>query len=499
MLDRLITGARVFNGRQFLDNTNVGVSGAIVSYVGPDCPEAKVVTDECDRILSPSFIDSHTHADFHCVDPANDGHSAISQGVTTLVVGNCGISTTPPCPVNPILIPGDHDHNVEMEEHVQRLHRKLPLDIADLMGHGTLRLAVMGQAREATQVEVDRMAGILDDFLTQGGLGLSVGLNYPEALGYNQSELAALCRILAKHGRPLTCHIRDQGAGIYEAVQEVTSLGQQAGCGVLVSHLRPISNKFDHLTDQILALIESDDNFAMDLYPYVAGFTSLEWMFQYLFKKCPGHGQLLPTDEVDLRARDVCIGGLSDVHILSHQTAGIAGNTIAEIAAQRQGEASRVAQEIYLEDPNCLCIYDHQSTPEAVAEIITHPKCMLGSDGYLFSTGFDGTCHPRSFAAMTGFLVRYVRSGKVSLEDGLAKMTSRTADYFKLKDRGEIKVGKRANLVLFTLDELEERADFVDPTQSAAGMHEVLLAGETIWSQNRVNAQKRLGNRTCPH
>jgi N-acyl-D-amino-acid deacylase len=90
MLDHLITGARVFDGRQFLDNTNVGISGGNISYVGRDCPESKVVTDGCGRILSPSFIDSHTHADFHCVDPNNDGHSSISQGVTTLVVGNCG-------------------------------------------------------------------------------------------------------------------------------------------------------------------------------------------------------------------------------------------------------------------------------------------------------------------------------------------------------------------------------------------------------------------------
>jgi N-acyl-D-amino-acid deacylase len=499
MIGRLITGARVFDGRQFLDNTNVGMSGGNISYVGRECPESKVVTDGCGRILSPSFIDSHTHADFHCIDPNNDGHSSISQGVTTLVVGNCGMSATPLCQVNPVMIPNEHDHNLDLKDHAQRLSRALPLDIADLIGHGTLRISVMGSSREATQEEVDQMSGLLDDFLAQGGLGLSVGLNYPEASGYNQSELIALCRILAKHGRPLTCHISDQGAGICQSIEEVTSLGTKTGCSVLVSHLRPISNKFDHLLDQILTLIESNDLFSMDLYPYVAGCTSLEWMFQYLFDKCPSSGQWLPTEELELKAQDVCIGGLNDVHVLRHKTQGVSGQTIGQIAKQRQNDAGRVAQELYLEDTECICIYDHESTHEAIDAIITHPKCMLGSDGYLFSTGYNGACHPRSFAAMTGFLVRYVRTGKVSLEEGLAKMTSRTAEYFKLKDRGEIKVGKQANLVLFSLDELQERADFIDPTQPSMGMHEVLLAGETIWSNNNVSIQKRLGRRTCPH
>ena len=144
MLDRLITGARVFDGRHFLDNTNVGMREGVVSYVGRECPETKVVTNGCDRILSPSFIDSHTHADFHCFDPGNDGHSAISQGVTTLVVGNCGMSATPVCQVNPLLIPNDHDHNLDLEQHAQRLQGELPLDVADLIGHGTLRISVMG-------------------------------------------------------------------------------------------------------------------------------------------------------------------------------------------------------------------------------------------------------------------------------------------------------------------------------------------------------------------
>jgi len=339
MLDRLITGAMVFDGRQFLDNTNVGISGGNISYVGRDCPESKVVTDGCGRILSPSFIDSHTHADFHCVDPNNDGHSSISQGVTTLVVGNCGMSATPLCQVNPVMIPNEHDHNLDLKDHAQRLSRAMPLDIADLIGHGTLRISVMGSARQATQEEVDQMSGLLDDFLAQGGLGLSVGLNYPEASGYNQGELTALCRILAKHGRPLTCHISDQGAGICQSIEEVTSLGTKTGCSVLVSHLRPISNKFDHLLEKILALIESNDLFSMDLYPYVAGFTSLGWMFQHLFHECPSRDQLLPSEEVLLKSQEVCIGGLSDVHILSHKTEGVAGKTIAEIAIERQCDA----------------------------------------------------------------------------------------------------------------------------------------------------------------
>jgi N-acyl-D-aspartate/D-glutamate deacylase len=236
----------------------------------------------------------------------------------------------------------------------------------------------------------------------------------------------------------------------------------------------------------------------MDLYPYVAGFTTLGWLFQHLFQRLPKPDSLFPTEDVESKAREVCIGGLSDVHILSHQDSKVAGRTISGVAASRGGEQGRVAQEIFLEDPNCLCIYDHESTPEAVDQLITHPKCFIGSDGFLFPTGFRSACHPRSFSTFVGFLVRYVRSGRLTLETGLSKLTGTTAEFFHLRDRGEIVVGRKANLTLFNLEELQENADFVNPCRPAEGIREVILAGQSIWRNNRVTGDSRAGQRACP-
>ncbi len=499
MFDRLITGARVFDGNAFIDGHNVGITGDRIAYFGPACPAARERTDAAGFWLTPSFIDTHTHADFHCVNPDNDGLSALSQGVATVVVGNCGFSATPVTPLpSVVLLPGHAGHNVALPEHNRRLATGLPLDVSDLLGHSTLRLAVLGQARAARTIEIERMAGLLEEFLASGGLGLSVGLNYPEAVGYDRNELLALAKVLARFGRPLTCHIRDQGAGILSAVDEVASLGDETGCPVLVSHLRPISDRNDHLLPALLQRIERRDSLAMDLYPYVAGFTTLGWMFQHLYGRLPARDHLFPVDEVPLRVTEICIGSLEDVHIVSSQSAGVAGHTVAQVARMRGVEPGRVAQDLYIEDPACLCIYDRESTSEVIDQIICHPKCLIGSDGYLFGSGFRQGCHPRSFAAFTRFLTHYVRSGKISAQQGLARITSGAARFFGFNDRGQIAPGKRANLSLFALDDLVEQADFKEPWRASLGMREVIVGGRTAWNGAHPMKEARPGLRVRP-
>jgi N-acyl-D-amino-acid deacylase len=497
MLDRLITGARVFDGSRFLEQANVGIAGDQIAYVGAAKPPASTISDGHGRILAPAFIDTHTHADHHCLDPTNDGASALSQGVGTLVVGNCGFSATPEALPHPVLLPPRGARNAPLTTHRRRLAGGLPVDVADLLGHGTLRTAVMGEARAASTAEIERMAAILIEFLEGGGLGLSVGLNYPEAHGYTADELTALGRVLSRFDRPLTCHIRDQGAGIREAMEEVAGVGERAGCRVLISHFRPISDRYDALLDPLLERIEDSDGLAIDLYPYAAGFTTLAWFFEYLFGRLPDGPATFPADEVEERAFDVCIGGLADVHILRHLRPDAAASTIAAIASAEGEPPGRVAQPLYAEDPTCLCIYDRESRPAIIDRIVTHPKCMIGSDGYLFPTGYRDACHPRSFGAFVGFLARFARPGAVPLDAALARLTAQPAAWFRLRDRGRIGEGARANLVLFALEALDERATYAQPTLRALGMHEVIVGGQTVWQGTRTLGE-RSGRRAVP-
>jgi len=498
MLDRLISGAKVFDGHKFIHHSHVGIKNGRIAYIGLKKVPAISQLDVTDYLLTPGFIDTHSHADYHFTHRNNDGFSALSQGVSTMVVGNCGMSATPKISPNAILLPASNDKNVNPENQPRRLNGNLPLHVSDLMGHNTLRMHVMGKSGAPNSRQIDEMSGILDAFLARGGLGMSVGLNYPEANGTTETELLSLCRVLAKSGRPLTCHIRDQGDGLIEAVDEVLKLGNETGCKVLISHLRPSLERNEILLDDVLNKIEQNDNFKFDLYPYAAGFSNLAWLFQHLFQRIPDKSDIIDPQLVEDGGLDVCLNGLEDLHILNHRNSNYIGMTIAAIASNRGERPGKVAQSIYFEDPDCLCIYDNESTPQAVERALLHPDCFIGSDGYLFSSGEQPLCHPRSYAAFTGFMVRFVQNGKVSLEDALHRMTQAPAEYFSLSGLGVIRKGAHANVNIFRLEDLREQADFVKPWQPSLGMHEVIIAGQTVFGTGKILNTGRVGHRVSP-
>ena len=498
MLDRLISGARVFDGQKFIHHSHVGIKNGRIAYIGLEKVSAISQMDATGYLLTPGFIDTHSHADFHFTHQYNDGFSALSQGVSTMVVGNCGMSATPKISPNAILLPADNDKNVNPENQPRRLNGNLPLHVSDLMGHNTLRMHVMGKSGAPNSRQIDEMSGILDGFLAQGGLGMSVGLNYPEANGTTETELLSLCRVLAKSERPLTCHIRDQGDGLIEAVDEVLKLGNETGCKVLISHLRPSLERNEILLDDVLNKIEQNENFKFDLYPYAAGFSNLAWLFQHLFQRIPDKSDIINPQLVEDGSLDVCLNGLEDLHILNHRNSNYIGMTIAAIASNHGERPGKVAQSIYFEDPDCLCIYDNESTPRAVERALRHPDCFIGSDGYLFSSGEQPLCHPRSYAAFTGFMVRFVQNGKVSLENALHRMTQAPAEYFSLSGLGVIQKGAHANVNIFRLEDLREQADFVKPWQPSLGMHEVTVAGQAVFGTGKILNIGRMGHRVSP-
>lgn len=498
MVDRLISGAKVFDGHKFLNHRHVGFKDGLIAYVGSEKVPSKTQTDAAGYLLTPGFIDTHSHADYHCTHRHNDGFSALSQGVSTLIIGNCGMSATPGISPHAILMPGNNDKNVPPEIQPRRLEGNLALNVSDLMGHNTLRMHVMGKSGTPSVRQVEKMSGILDGFLAQGGLGMSVGLNYPEAQGSTETELLALCRVLAKYGCPLTCHIRDQGAGLIGAAEEVLRLGQKSDCKVLISHLRPSLERNEYLLDNVLNRIEQNENFKLDLYPYAAGFSNLAWLFQHLFKRLPDKSELIDPQSVEDRSLEVCLGGLEDLHILNHRNSPYVGLTIAAVASNYGERPGKIAQDVYFEDPDCLCIYDNESTSRAVERALRHPDCFIGSDGYLFSSGEHPLCHPRNFAAFTGFMVRFVQNGKVSLENALHRMTQAPAEYFNLKGLGVIREGAHANVNLFRLKDLREQADFEHPWKPSLGMHEVMIAGQTVYGKGKIISKNRLGHRIPP-
>jgi N-acyl-D-amino-acid deacylase len=499
--DTIITGARVFDGERFLpQGTAVEISGGRITHVGKvrdRLPAGGVTVDGTGLILSPSFIDTHNHGDYHSVDPDNDGVSALAQGVGTLIVGNCGYSATPTGHVHPVLMPEAGDSNVPLADHLARLDHDLAIDTGDLLGHNTLRRHVMGGARAATAADVERMCGLLEDFLSAGGMGLSVGLNYPEAIGYGPEEMVPLCRVLARYGRPLTCHIADQGAGILVSVTQVVSWADAAGCQVLVSHMRPISDRFDHLLEPLFKVFETRQNARFDLYPYAAGFTTLAWLFSYLFQRLPAPGARVPGADLEEAALGVCISGLDDVRVLASTFPDAPGRTIGDIARGLGRPAGEVAQDIYIADPATVCLYERESRPETIDRIITHPLCLIGSDGYLFGHRHTAACHPRCYGAFAGFIERYARPGHVDQATALARLTSAPAAFFSLKDRGRIAAGLRADLALLDWDRIGENTG-KDGSRIAHGVRMTMVGGEIAYDGGLRATGRRAGTRAVP-
>lgn len=502
LMDTIITGARVFDGTRFLPaKTALGIGEGVIRHIGAmpeSLPGSCRVINGDDLILTPAFIDTHNHGDYHCVDPGNDGVSSLAQGVGTLIVGNCGYSSTPPGAVHPVLMPQEGAHNGPLCEHLEELAGGLALGIGDLLGHNTLRRHVLGEPRVANAAEIGRMCGLLDEFLAAGGMGLSVGLNYPEAKGYSKSEMVALSRVLARRGRPLTAHIADQGAGILNSVKAVAGWGDIAGCPVLISHMRPISDRHDHLLNALFDVFETRGQARFDLYPYAAGFTTLGWLFSYLFETSPSATKRLPATELEEAVFGVCIGGFDDVRVLASCFPDANGNSIGSIARRLHRPAGETAQDIYIADPTTVCLYERESSPQTIDRIITHPLCLIGSDGYLFDHTHTGPCHPRSYGAFAGFIERYAHTKKVAPEAALRRMTSEAADFFSLADRGRIALGLRADLALLDWDKVGESTGGEGASRIARGVDMTMICGRISYQGGRGASGLRNGSRATP-
>ena len=495
MLDYRIDNAKVFDGHNFSDCQRIGIKDGAIALLGSVDVDANIIIDGKGKLLTPAFVDTHSHADFLVSHIDNDGGSSISQGIGTLVVGNCGMSSTPVTEPFPLLSARPNEKNMSCTDHLHYVKDGLSLNIGELLGHNTLRLSVLGKPRQAKGAETASMCSMLHEFMEAGWLGMSVGLNYPEAKGYTREELLALSRVLAKFDRPLTCHIRDQAEDILDAMDEVINITSEAGCKVLLSHLRPLrtANHRD-IVPEMERRFDENSHAYFDMYPYVAGCTTLNLYFETLFHAEPTESELLSPDMVTQAVQCSNANGFADVHIIRHSNPDYEKKTVKEIAKNIGDHPGLAIQSVYLEDPDCVCIFNNNSSQKAVDRLFQHDRCLIGSDAWLYPTVSDEPSHPRNFGAFTRFLTRYVRAGRIDLTQGLRRITSGAADFFGL-DAGRIALGKRADLALFSLEELQERADFKNPCQISRGMEGVWIAGHLAFNGTEICDASRPGVR----
>lgn len=463
--------------------------------------------------LAPGFIDMHAHSDLALLrDPAHEAKAA--QGVTLEVLGQDGLSYAP---VDDRTLAETRAHLTgwngdgrglafdwrTVGEYLDRLDRGVAVNAAYLVPQGTVRMLAVGwRDRPATPAELDRMRGLLDQGLREGALGMSSGLTYAPGMYASRAELTELCRVVAAHGGYFCPHHRGYGAGALAAYQEMVDVARDADCALHLAHATmnfPVNKgRAGELLALLDAAIDGGSDITLDSYPYLPGCTTLAAMLPgWAVEGGPEATLGRLRDEAGARAirRVMEVEGSDGCHgvpidwaaveisgVATPALRGHVGRTVAALAADRGREAFEVARELLIADRLGTTILQHVGDEENVRTIMRHPAHTAGSDGILMGD----KPHPRAYGTFPRYLGTYARDlGVLSLPGAVARLTGRPAARLGLADRGLIRPGYRADLVLFDPATVAAGATYDRPRTLPVGIPYVLIDGRFVIDDGR--------------
>lgn len=445
---------------------DVGIRGDRVAAVGRLAgATAKVTIDAADRLVTPGFIDVHSHAGESLTrEPLRQAQPILAQGVTTLVVNPDGGGPVDLAAQRAALEDGGIGPNVAL-----------------LIGHASVRRAVIGSAnREPSADELEKMRALVRRGMEEGAFGLSSGLFYAPGSFAKTEEVIALAKVAAEFGGLYTSHVRDEAdynIGIVASVQEVIRIAEEGKLIGIVSHMKALGPDSWGLSTAMTMRMEAARKRGVqvfaDQYPYEASSTGLGAAL--------APGGVKPTLEVvaeNLRRR----GGAAAVQIASHKAnRSLEGKTLETISKERGVTPEQAALDILAAGGASIVSYNMSETD--IAHIMEKPYTMTSSDGALSAMG-EGVPHPRNYGAFARKLSRYVRErGVVDLETAVRSMTSLPAAVFGMRDRGTIREGAAADIAIFDPARVRDRASYTNPHQLAEGMDYVLVNGVPVVDQ----------------
>jgi len=422
---------------------------------------ARQAIDLNGKAVAPGFIDVHSHDDYACIRQP-EMTAKISQGVTTVVVGNCGLSIAPlrfpNAPEEPFNLLGDAKAFAysSFADYAAAIDQARPaVNVAALVGHTTLRRICLPDLKKAASpAERKQMQALLAEALEAGATGLSSGVYYPPAAAADLDELTALAQTVSAHGGVYATHIRSEYDGIIEALQEAFTTAGPTQTPLIISHHKCAGVRNWGRSVETLGLIDKaakKQPVTMDCYPYTAGSSVLN--------------------------PDLCDGEIKVLINSSETHPDQAGRYLHDIAGE-WGLSEREAAVRLL--PGYACYF--QIHEDDMRRILAHPLCMVGSDGL----PNDKNPHPRLWGTFPRVLGHYAREQKLfSLAEAIAKMTGLPAKRFGFHDRGRLAVGMAADITVFDADTVADRATFEKPVQISAGIEEVFVNGVHSWSQGR--------------
>jgi N-acyl-D-amino-acid deacylase len=513
VLDLKIEGAQVIDGTGRPGaRADVGINDDKISAIG-DLHREPAASNlyAAGKVVAPGFIDMHSHSDWRLWENRR-AESKVRQGVTTEVVGNCGFS---PAPVSDeflddlrgfaLHLPAGMDfHWRSVGDYLRAFDASgTALNVIQLIGHGTLRVAAMGFARRApTAPELGRMQKLLADGIEDGAWGLSTGLIYAPGSYATTEEIVALATVAGRHRGFYASHIRGEGATLLDAVREAIHIGREGDLPVQISHVKAAGRPNWGKVADALALVDAARQEGLDVmadvYPYTASSTSLRTLLPDWVLEGGIDAMLKRLAHADVRARirqelEAPVTGQSLLDRIGWENVMVSsctrrpdaeGKRISELAASRGMDALDAALELIVAEGGKGSMILFQLDERDLRRALVHDAVMIGSDGSALAPAGGqaaGKPHPRSYGTFPRVLGEYAREQRVlTLPQAVHKMTALPARRLGLKDRGVVAVGRRADLVVFDARRVADRATYQQPHQYPSGIEHVLVNGSFV-------------------
>lgn len=509
-IDLAIVNGRVLDGSGNSEyHGNVAIRGDRISWIGTsESLEARRTIDAAGMVVSPGFIDMHTHSDLMpLVEP---GCSAkIMQGVTTEVIGQDGLSYAPLTEETLRYfrtafrgLNGDPEGLSwdwrSVTEYLGRFDHRVAVNVAFLAPHGNVRAAVVGlEDRRPTRGELDEMKRLVDQAMREGAVGLSTGLTYAPCSFAEADELVELCEVVARHGGYFAPHMRNYGPEMEAAVEEVIEIATKSEVPLHLTHFHASFPSGKGKAGEHLRRIERARRdgleVTLDAYPYLAASTFMAGLLP-----CWAHeggaerlmGRLTDPETREKIRREMEVAGSDGLQkspaqwerivltdVASEKNADLVGRNLEEISAGRGKRPFDGFADLLVEENlavSCLLFIGHE---ENLRQFMQDPEFMAGSDGLLIGR----RPHPRAWGTFSRYLARYVRElGDLRLSECVRRMTSLPARRLGLADRGLLKPGMMADLVVFDPETVDDTATYENPKSHPAGVPYVIVNGQIV-------------------
>ncbi len=505
------TGGKVFQA-------DLAIKGDRIEEIGGlSAAQAQRIIPAHEFILAPGFVDMHGHSDYQIL-ARPEADSKVLQGITCEIAGNCGYSAAP---VSGELFKeraesckkllGLEIKFSTLDEYLEQVQSLKPgINFAPLVGYNTLRAGAMGyKTGSPSRLEMKEIKVALEQALDQGAFGMSAGLAYAPACYSKRDELFSCASSVTRAKGFFACHIRSEGRGLIEAVQEMLDIAAGSGVSLEISHLKTSEKENWAKLDRVFELIESAQESGLkvraDRYPYLAAFTGLssilpEWVFagtrdDYLSRlREDASRQKIKEDVENLHPDPGYLGRVVLAEVFDPDMKHLEGMSIEQAAEECGQSPMDVALDLLAGDGESPTAIYHTMSEQNLFRILQKEWVMIGSDSAVRSREgvlSKGKPHPRAFGTFPRILAYAVRQKQIlSLEDAIKKMTSDPCHMAGIKDRGRIQKGFFADLVLFDPEKIQDRATYEDPHQFPEGIEMVVVNGKVAAEKGRLSSQR---------